>query len=628
MLDRLSVLGKITLLSLIAALLAIVIGTAGHISMQIILGEANRLYENRTVPLGLLGQATQHAQQVRENLLLYLLEPDEQNKTALYSEAIQRHDQTFIQLLNKYSQGQITADELRLLESTFQAWNTFRTNYQEIIALDQRGDHAAALEAARRGDGAEAFQTVLNYLNQLTETSIQFAATARDNVDQQGRNTVIINSIIFLLGMGVFLLSGIVIARKISLPLREINSTLQNFKGDLTTQLAVRSQDELGSLADGFNMFISTLRSIIAKTMDASRLLGVSVEETAAASRQAVGAMQQITGAVDQVAQGALEQAASSDAMVTAVAALQQAIDGVAAGARTQSQYVQNACQVLGRVDGVIQQVNGEITAVASAAQQALSLARTGGQALQQALDMMIRIADSTQQLAGDIRKFGVYSAQIGEIVSLISEIAGQTNLLALNAAIEAARAGRYGAGFSVVADEIRKLAEKAQASAADIETLVADIQVGVDSTVSSMDANLELVNSGSGLATEASASLKQILTAMEMTREKLTEICDVTQQVVQGSDRAVAAMEQVAAITEDNLNAAIEMTSLSKRVDQAVSQVAAIAEQTAAATEQMSASTQEINAAMQQIQHAAEQLRRMHHQLDDLVSQFQLESR
>jgi len=184
-----------------------------------------------------------------------------------------------------------------------------------------------------------------------------------------------------------------------------------------------------------------------------------------------------------------------------------------------------------------------------------------------QAIDGMNRISASVMESARTIETLGKSSDEIGEIIAVIYDIADQTNLLALNAAIEAARAGEQGRGFAVVADEVRKLAERTTKATKEIASMIKSIQSDTDGAVKSMSAGTEEVEKGVSLVNQAGGSLDQIV-------EVVASVTDMIQQI------ATAAEEQSAAAEEISTN---------------VEAVATITKETATGANQSSVATQEL---------------------------------
>jgi methyl-accepting chemotaxis protein len=162
----------------------------------------------------------------------------------------------------------------------------------------------------------------------------------------------------------------------------------------------------------------------------------------------------------------------------------------------------------------------------------------------------MDSIASRVDQIAVRALSLGEKGQQIGAILAVIDELADQTNLLALNAAIEAARAGEHGRGFAVVAAEVRKLAERSQESAGQIQALVAQIQSETNATILASEAGAREVASGSALAREAVSSLELISGMVDETTTAAKEISIATQQQRSASDQVVAAMTQVSDVS------------------------------------------------------------------------------
>lgn len=187
-------------------------------------------------------------------------------------------------------------------------------------------------------------------------------------------------------------------------------------------------------------------------------------------------------------------------------------------------------------------------------------------------------------------------------MVETIDDIAEQTNLLALNAAIEAARAGEHGKGFAVVADEVRKLAERSSRETKAIAELIGQVQSGTASAVSAMQAGAEKVESGSARADQAGKALGEILSAVEATVRQVSEIAASAQEMATASRSVVDAMQSISAVIEENTAASEEMSAQSGSVSTAIQSIAAVSEEQSASTEEVSASTEEMSAQVEEM--------------------------
>ena len=196
----------------------------------------------------------------------------------------------------------------------------------------------------------------------------------------------------------------------------------------------------------------------------------------------------------------------------------------------------------------------------------------------------MQAIADSVRESAETITELGKRSDEIGEIIGVIDDIADQTNLLALNAAIEAARAGEQGRGFAVVADEVRKLAERTTKATAEIAGMIKGIQKDTSGAVSSMEEGTKQVEAGMELAVKAGDSLTSIVSVV-------SEVQKMIEQIATASDEQSAAAEQISGN---------------------VGNIASVSKQSAQSAEQMAATAEELN--------------RQTDALNELVSRFKLE--
>jgi methyl-accepting chemotaxis protein len=311
-----------------------------------------------------------------------------------------------------------------------------------------------------------------------------------------------------LLVAWVFLL--ILIGRRFTGPLQAVvESVRAACQGEIGRKVNVVSEDEIGVLASSYNQMLDLIVYLIRQTQESSRRLQQSSND--------------ILSATEQQASGSAEQAASISQTTATMEEL----------ASTYRQIAENADQVV------------------SMAEASLNSAESGQQAVMNTLDAMETIKSRTQSSANKILALGERSQQIGQVLSIINSIADQTKILALNAAIEAARAGEAGKGFSVVAIEIRKLAESVVESTGEIGGIMTEIQSSANELVMSTEQELKQVQSGVDLAHVTGESLEQILEMVEQTTVAAKEISAATQQQKSATDQVVKAMREVAAVAQ-----------------------------------------------------------------------------
>jgi methyl-accepting chemotaxis protein len=254
--------------------------------------------------------------------------------------------------------------------------------------------------------------------------------------------------------------------------------------------------------------------------------------------------------------------------------------------ARVQAEQTRQVATAMAEMSAAVGEVSENSHTASDSSHRAAEAAHQGGQVVEEALDTMRRIADSSSNVAARITKLGHSSEQIGEIVAVIDEIADQTNLLALNAAIEAARAGEQGRGFAVVADEVRKLAERTTKATKEIATMIESIQVEAKSAVEAIEAGSHDVGIGVEKTTASGTALQEIIRASEQVGDMISRI-------------ATAATEQSSATVEVNSN---------------VTQISNLTEESSAAAEQTAK--------------ACASLSKMALDLQTLVNEFRLDAR
>jgi methyl-accepting chemotaxis protein len=364
---------------------------------------------------------------------------------------------------------------------------------------------------------------------------------------------------------------SLIISRSITRELRSLLAAARSMgSGDLTQNVWVRSQDEIGELAESFNQMLLNLREIVKEMRSVISTVSRSAVELSNSAQEMNASTEEIAATVEQVAKGAEQQASLVDQASKLMRDLANSSNEIATRAR----------------------------AAADAASEAGYSAQTGSKVVQEAMEKLKGAFDVMDSSARGVKGFSERVGQVGTIVDVITKIAQQTHLLALNATIEAARAGEYGKGFAVVAEEVRKLAAEVAASAEKISEIIKEIWGESSKVLTSMEVASKEVNSGKDLLASIARALEEIVLVVIDEVKKVQEISQLTQQQTKGADQMVVTIDEIAKVAIDN----------------------------AAFSEQTSAATMEQTASMEQMADAAQRLSSLGNQLDQNIARFKVD--
>jgi methyl-accepting chemotaxis protein len=376
---------------------------------------------------------------------------------------------------------------------------------------------------------------------------------------------------VFLLLTGLLALwAAFVVARTIINPLQDIMAVAGNIaRGDLACKVKYSGVPELDQLASVFSTMTNSLREIIAQTVGISESVSAMSEELAASANE-IGKATEITST---------------------------AIQCVADSTNMQAELAKNSLMVVEEMVSSIQATNTAANSVGSASEETADTARSGADKILQAVANMNYVQQTVSNVAERIHALDGKTRQIGQIIDVITGLAGQTNLLALNAAIEAARAGEQGKGFAVVADEVRKLAEQSGTAAKEIGNIIGAIQRETAAVVVDMDKGNEEVITGATMVENFVGISSEICEAINAMRYEGLRILKLSEDQQISSNKAGETMKSI--------------------IDTAIKN-AGSAEEVAAASEQQAASVKEIG-------DAATDLAKLAIKLQESVSKFKL---
>jgi methyl-accepting chemotaxis protein len=605
-----------------------IVGFAGWHYVKSLEGEYQDLYRNHLQGAVYLASAQDALWQLRYGFPQYMIATDDASRKKITDD-----EPKLVKVVGEniaaYHALDLTDDEKQALAGLDEVWAKYtgaRPKWFELYGagkLDEAAEWRAATTTPWGAGTVKAFSDQIALQRQL-------AAKKEQQVLEESRTaTIVLVGLItaaLVLGLGVALVLSTTIAsavRKVATAARKVaREDLPAFAdfarslagGDLTQRLVfqtthvdVRSKDELGSMAADFNQMMDrlqeagdafarmgdNLRGLVGEVQASASAVAGASNAVGATSDEAGQAVQHVSEGIRGVASGARDTSRGAYETNAAVGQLTLAIDSIAQGASEQARQVQQASATATQMATAVEQVAQSANSVAATSQRTKVAAEQGAEAVQETVASMADIQVEVSAAAEKIAELGKLGERIGAVVDTIDDIAEQTNLLALNAAIEAARAGEHGKGFAVVADEVRKLAERSSRETKQISELIAQVQGGTREAVRAMEKGSAQVGRGAAKADQAGQALRAIRDAVEATVNEVDEIASAAQKMAAASRGVVEAMFGISAVLEENTASTEEMAAQAGQVTAAIQSIASVAGQQSAATDEVSASAQ-----------------------------------
>jgi methyl-accepting chemotaxis protein len=391
--------------------------------------------------------------------------------------------------------------------------------------------------------------------------------------------------------------------------------------GDLATSIEPHAPgDRLGNALARMNQNLGLVVGQIQRTSDS---LAASSTQLGSTSERSSKMVAEATIAMAGLAKGYDALSESATTLDTMVRQFSIGVDAIARGAVDQAAQVSSASKDASKMFEDVERLAHISMTLAAAGVQTKTAAASGERAVADTVEEMYQIADAVRAATDKITELENLSAQIGSIVEAVDEIAEQTNLLALNAAIEAARAGEHGRGFAVVADEVRKLAERSASENKQIGQLVREVQARTRDAVRAVSDGAEKVSSGTEKAAIGGAALREILQSVEQTVQQVSEIADATGVMARSAKSLTDSIRSISDVVEENSAGTKQMASQTTEITDSISSIAATSAQHRMEAERVARISFDVRAQVEQVQEQATELDETARTLRKLTTQF-----
>jgi methyl-accepting chemotaxis protein len=478
----------------VACILAFV-GFFGLNSLTKMDKDMTNMYNNNLTSINDLSATQILYQRIRVNIRDMTFNLNSAEANAGYEKKIKELILGAQEKVDKYGKAKLTAEEKSILVKFQPEWDTYNKLMDQAIKLA----YAKDIDGYRKiqPDFKKSGDSLQDILQTLIDLNVKYADQAIKDGEilysSSRTTTIVIILIAFLVSIGL----GYMISQIIVRPLNRVVGLVgQVSNGDLRETSDIDTRDEMGQLAKSINNMVLSLRTTVGGIL-------ALAESVAAAS-------QQISASTEEIASGTTSQANDAQTMSELFKELSSAINSVAVSAEQAAELSNNT----------------------------LNIANDGGKVVQSSISGMNLVSEQMTRLEEDSHK-------IGEIIEVIDEIAEQTNLLALNAAIEAARAGEQGRGFAVVADEVRKLAERSGEATKQISSIIKGMQ---DNTRQSVKA----VGDGVVSSQETGVAFEKIISVVNDSAHKVTEIAAASEEQAAQSSEVMVSIDSISASTEE----------------------------------------------------------------------------
>ncbi|OQS38213.1 methyl-accepting chemotaxis protein [Chromobacterium haemolyticum] len=514
-LAQFSIKVKIFGLIVLGVLASVIIGGVGVRSTSDMNDLTIDMHDNLLMSVYWVAVANQYAIYVSRSDYRFISEPDKKRKDE-GSANRSKYVAEMNRLMDLYRKTVLTPPEVDALKRFDAAWPAMEEACKKArdLSYADTGDGVSnkkALEVMRT-ECRPKFQIADDIMSQIVDINVKSADQALKDAAakyERARNVVIgvlVAAIIVLLALGVMIQNGIVGSLK-----KGMAALFQLGSGDLTGEIEVQGKDEVAQMMQSLSDTQKKLRVTVGDIINSASSVAATAEQLAASTEQ-------VSASIGQQVNATSSAAASIEELTVS-----------------------------------IDQCSNNASLADSQASEAGSQAKIGNKEVQDSTQQVRKVNDSVAASANNLESLSEQAQMISSIATVIKEVADQTNLLALNAAIEAARAGEQGRGFAVVADEVRKLAERTTGSATEITQMIAKIQAGAKEAVDSMRSSRHIVSQVVESSEHVSTTISSVEQSAEGVVGAISDIAMAMQEQRQASTDLAGRVEAIAQMSKEN---------------------------------------------------------------------------
>ncbi|MDF0606833.1 methyl-accepting chemotaxis protein [Neisseriaceae bacterium TC5R-5] len=515
LLAQFSIKAKIFALIILSALISLLIGITGIESAGDMSALTTDMHDNQMNPITWVAVANQQAIYINRADYRFIAETtkaqmdDVTKNRAQFTTEMNR-------LLDLYRKTELTPPEIDALKRFDAVWPVMEAACKKVrdLSYTDNGDgenNKKALETMRN-ECRPTFQKVDDIMSEIVDINIKLGDKSQEEAlrKYEAARTTIIT--VLVVGIVILLLFGLAIQKGVIGSLRIASAALTKIgQGDLTGKIETKGKDEVAQMLTSLATTQANLRNTVREIVQSASAVAATSEELAASTEE-------VSASIGQQINATSSAAASIEELTVSI-----------------DQCSSNATKADGQ------------------ASEAGMQAKAGNKDVQASTHLVKKVNESVAKSADNLEALSSQAQQISSIATVIKDVADQTNLLALNAAIEAARAGEQGRGFAVVADEVRKLAERTTGSATEITQMIGKIQEGAQEAVESMRSSRHVVGEVVDSAENASATISLVEVRADEVVAAIGEIADAMREQRGASTDLASRVEVIAQMSKEN---------------------------------------------------------------------------